>query len=89
MLNGNNHNPVRRRQLATTSSTLGDDVWYVPKKEHYLTSVRIFKNKERVSGLEVRFEANGVPGMTGYEPLTHLFGRSTLTSEYHEFSITD
>ena len=74
--------------VSHTASGLGLDTWHIEKKEFYLSSIRIYKDAHRVSGLEVKFEATGVAGMAGYEPISHLYGSSSLTSEYQEFDIS-
>ena len=50
-----------------------------------MTRIGVYKDTERVSGLEVKFEAVNA---TGYPPITHLYGRSHLTSEYKELDIS-
>ena len=83
MLEGTVHH--RRRNLQTFSE-VGLDNWSVPSKSYYLTKIRVFKDFERVSGLEVQFEAVNA---TGYPPITHLYGRSTLNSNYKEISFSN
>ena len=74
---------VHHRRNLQTFSGMGTDNWYMEHKSYFMTKIRVFKDEERVSGLEVQFEAVNA---TGYPIVTHLYGRSSLNSDYSEIN---
>ena len=79
------HSYLPPSEVITTTMTSGyewgtieDDNWVAPKFYH-LSSIRIYKDADTVSGIEVKYISSRT---TGYEPLYHLYGRATHHSHF-------
>ena len=69
--------PVFEETISTEAfGDLTDETWYVPHKFYHMTQIRTFMNEDRMSGLEVKFEA----AVADFEPISHLFGTRKYTS---------
>ena len=81
MINGDNWDS----EEPLTGVNIGIDNWSVPDKEYRLSCVKLYKDEHgRVSGLEVKFVGIDT---SGYEPITHLYGRSKLIAGYEEIVV--
>ena len=42
----------------------------------------MWKSNDMMSGFEVTYELEDIPGDTGWHKITHMFGTADLNSEY-------
>ena len=76
---------IQTMTSGTEWGTIEDDIWYVPKFYH-LSKMRIFKDADTISGIEVKYVSTRTEG---YEPLVHVFGRSTHHSKQGSITISN
>ena len=64
-----------------------EDIWTTSHKRFYMTSLKVWKDANTLSGVEATFSQPS--SFNGWPDETQMFGATTLTSHYEEFNLTD
>ena len=68
------------------SGTEVDDYWVASNKRFWMTSLKVWKDTSSLSGFETTFSQPA--SYSGWPDESHMFGSTSLTSHYEEFSFT-
>ena len=64
-----------------------ESVWTASNKRFYMTSLKVWKDANTLSGVETTFSQPA--SFSGWPDETQMFGSTALTSHYEEFNLTD